>query len=125
MSQKRHYQKAKQPNPAVRKQQTVQKIESALHNARRGGIEWACLAYEVISLMVLHDKFNITDKNELKRYCSEMGNLSDSITKEYATLSDFVVALKEESGFTLTEDELAMIDPSLAGFLKDPSSEKS
>lgn len=66
--------------------------------------------------MVLHDKFGITDKDELKRYCKEMDNLSDTMNKEYANLSDFVKALNEESGFALSDDELAAIDPGLAGY---------
>lgn len=91
-------------------------IVNDLHNARLNGIKWACLAYEVMTLMVLHDKFGIEDKEELKKYCNEMGSLSDCMTRDYANLSDFVKVLKEESGFTLSDDELTAIDPGLAGY---------
>lgn len=116
MPPRKRYQKPKAKNPALATMNMEQKIVGKLKDARRGGIEWACLAYEVMTLMVLHDKFGITDKEELKRYCKEMGNLSDSMDKEYANLSDFVMALKEESGFTLSDDELAAIDPGLTGY---------
>lgn len=119
---KRNFQKSKGENPALKRAITEHHIRTALIDARKGGIEWACLAYEVITLMVLHDKFNITDKDELKRYCNEMGSLSDCISKDYATLSDFIKTLHDECNFTLSEDELAAIDPGLCGLLKDQNS---
>lgn len=70
-----------------------------------------------MSLMVLHDKFGITDKEELKRYCNELGGIADAMNKDYANLSDFVKALNEESGFTLSDDDLAAIDPGLVGYM--------
>lgn len=76
------------------------------------------MAYEIMTLMVLHDKFGITDKDELRRYCKEMANISDTMDKDYASLSDFIITLKNEAGFTITEDDLANIDPSLVGYLK-------
>ena len=98
---------------------TEQKIKNALENARRKGVNWGCLGYEIMTLMVLHDKFGITDKEELRRYCKEMDSLVECMTKDYASLSDFVIALNEESGFTLTDDDLVEIDPTLSGMLKD------
>ena len=106
-------------NPALQKAVTEQKIKKALHDARQDGIDWAAIAYEIMTLMVLHDKFGMTDKEELKKYCKEMASISDSMTKDYATLSDFVQALKDEAGFSITEEDLANIDPGLAGLLAD------
>ena len=116
---KRGFQKSKGMNPALQHAITEQKIKQALHNARQDGIDWAAIAYEIMTLMVLHDKFGMTDKENLKRYCKEMANISDTMTKEYATLSDFVSTLKEEAGFSITEEDLANIDPGLAGLLAD------
>lgn len=103
----------------MQKALTEKKIENALHDARQSGINWAAIAYEVMTIMVLHDKFNITDKEELKRYCKEMANISDAVTGDYATLSDFVTTLKEEANFSITEDDLVNIDPALAGLLEE------
>lgn len=116
---KKRFQKSKGLNPAVQKMITEQKITNALNDARRKGVNWGCLGYEVMTLMVLHDKFGITDKEELRRYCKEMDSLAECMTKDYASLSDFVIALNEESGFTLTDDDLVEIDPTLSGMLKD------
>ena len=98
---------------------TEQKINNALKDARKNGVGWGCLGYEVMTLMVLHDKFGITDKDELKRYCKEMDSLADCMHKDYATLSDFIITLKEEAGFTLTDDDIAEIDPTLSSLLRD------
>lgn len=86
--------------------------------ARKNGIDWAVLAYEVMTLMVLHDKFGIDKEEDLKRYCKEMDSIADTIQRDYANLSDFIITLNEECGFNLTEDQLARIDPSLVGLLK-------
>ena len=120
---KKHYQKQKNLNPAVQRALTEQKITNALKDARQKGIDWACLAYEIMALMVLHDKFGIDDSEELKRYCIEMNNLSDTMLGEYANLSDFVLTLHDECGFTMSEEDLIRIDPSLAG-LMDPKEEE-
>lgn len=117
MPPKKRYQRPKGQNPALADKLFEQKIISSLNDARRKGIDWACLAYEVMTLMVLHDKFGITDKDELRRYCKEMGSLSESMEKEYANLSDFIKTLKEESGFTLSDEDIAKIDPGLAGYM--------
>ena len=116
---KRSFQRSKGTNPALQKALTEKKIENALHDARQSGINWAAIAYEVMTIMVLHDKFNITDKEELKRYCKEMASISDAVTGDYATLSDFVTTLKEEANFSITEDDLVNIDPALAGLLEE------
>lgn len=114
---KRGFQKSKGMNPALQHAITEQKIKNALTASRREGINWAAMAYEIMTLMVLHDKFGMTDKDELRRYCKEMSNISDTMTKDYASLSDFIITLKDEAGFTITEDDLANIDPSLVGYL--------
>ena len=48
---------------------------------------------------------------------NEMGNYSECITGDYVTLADYVKTLREEANFKLTDDQIATIDPSLAGLL--------
>lgn len=113
------HQRPKQLNPAAQQLQLERAIKIAHKKGYQSGIDWACIAYEVMTVMVLHDKFGIEDKDELKRYCHEMGSLADCMTREYATLSDFVKTLKEECGFTLDDDDLVRIDPGLAGLMEE------
>lgn len=69
-----------------------------------------------MSLMVLHDKFNMTI-DDISRYASHINDIADSVNLGYCTISDMVKALHDEEGFTMSEEQLAAIDPSLAKYM--------
>lgn len=69
-----------------------------------------------MSLMVLHDKFGMTAE-DISRYANYINDIADSVNLGYCTISDMVQALHDEEGFTMSEDQLIAIDPSLAKFM--------
>ena len=103
-------------NPALKEQILKKAIEKELIDANDKGVKFGVAAYEVLTLMILFDKFNFSEE-DLKRYMNEMGNYSECITGDYVTLADYVKTLREEANFKLTDDQIATIDPSLAGLL--------
>lgn len=66
--------------------------------------------------MVLHDKFNMTAE-EIKQFAAYINDIADSVNLGYCTISDMIKALHDEEGFTMTEDQLAAIDPALVKYM--------
>ena len=110
------------PNPALARALLEKNIENRLKEQYDRGLNRGCLGFEVMALMILHDKFGMEDEAELRRFCDEVNSITDSVLGGYLTVSDMVKTLQEESGFTMTEDQLIAIDPSLAAYC-DPKNE--
>ena len=72
---------------------------------------------------VLLDKLGIEDVETLKMYCEEVDSLAESVLKEDVSMQDIIDTLRDEKGFTITNETLVSIDPGLAQYLK-PSDEK-
>lgn len=112
---KQHYQGQKKQNPALQRALLEKNIENRLREYYQKGLDKGCLGFEVLALMVLGDKFNMSD-DDLKRFASEINSITDSVLSKYVTVTDIVSTLKEEYNFSMTEDQLIKIDPSLAAY---------
>ena len=115
--------KSKNMNPALQRAIMASKIEASLKDAHKKGIIKGCLGYEIISLMTIYDKLGIEDVDTLKMYCEEVDSLAESVLKEDVSMQDIIDTLRDEKGFTITNETLVSIDPGLAQYLK-PSDEK-
>lgn len=115
--------KKKNVNPALQRAIMATKIEASLKDAHKKGIIRGCLGYEIISLMTIYDKLGIEDVEALKMYCREVDSLAESVLKEDVSMQDIIDTLRDEKGFTITNETLISIDPGLAAYLT-PSDEK-
>ena len=109
-----HHQKNQ--NPAVTQLRIQQNLAGKLKDSYDKGIVKGCLGFEVMSIMVLHDKFNMTAE-EIKQFAAYINDITDSVNLGYCTISDMIKALHDEEGFTMTEDQLAAIDPALVKYM--------
>ena len=116
------FQHSKGINPAVQKAKLAANIEAKLIDAHNKGVNRGCLGFEIIALMILHDKFGMEEK-DIKRFADEVNYTTDSVIQKYVSIPDMIKCLHEECGFTMTDDQLIAIDPSLAGFLSPENEE--
>lgn len=123
MPPKRRYQRPKQNNPAVKKLEVESRIKEIMKDSFREGITYATLVYSVIMAMVLLDKTSLSDE-EVKRVCDNIGSTADGIVKDYVSVEDLIATLKEEYGFTPSEEKMIEFYPSLVGYLPNKDEEK-
>lgn len=71
--------------------------QADVERARAQGRQQGVLDSAVIMLTVLRDKEGFTPE-DLQRFWSEIGDLSDSIVQGYASISDMKNVLKQEIG---------------------------
>lgn len=106
---------SKGQNPALRQAILEKNIEARLKEYYKKGIAKGCLGFEVMTLMILNDKFGMSVEDQQK-YVELMNDLADSMEMDYLNVTDIVKALHDENGFTMSEDKLIEIDPSLAAY---------
>lgn len=123
MPPKRRYQRPKQNNPAVKKLEVESRIKEIMKDSFREGITYATLVYSVIMAMVLLDKTSLSDE-EVKKVCDNIGSTADGIVKDYVSVEDLITTLKEEYGFTPSEEKMIEFYPSLVGYLPNKDEEK-
>lgn len=122
MPSKRRYQRPKQNNPAVKKMEVENRIKEVMKDSFREGITYATLVYSIIMAMVLLDKTSLSDE-EVKKVCDNIGNTADSIVKDYVSVEDLITTLREEYGFTPSEDKMIDFYPSLVAYLPNKEEE--
>lgn len=116
-----NYQKPKRNNPALNKAILEKRIQTAMNTAKKAGIEYAGIAYNIISVMVLYDKLGLSDE-QIESYMKYVSELSESITQEYVDIPDMIKAIKEEHGIAINDDILLKYYPALEGYLKPEES---
>lgn len=122
MGKNNKFHSSKGVNPAVQRAKLAANIETKLIEAHNKGVNKGCLGFEIMALMILHDKFGM-EEEDIKRFANEVNYTTDSVLKKYVSIPDMIQCLHDECGFTMTDEQLIAIDPSLAGFLSSESEE--
>lgn len=115
------YQKPKRKNPALERMILERKIQKGMDTAKKAGMEFAGVAYNIISIMVLYDKLGLSDE-QIESYMKHLSELSESITDSYVDIPDMIKAIKEEHGININDDILLKYYPTLEGYLNPEES---
>lgn len=115
------YQKPKKKNPALERALIEKRIQQGMNSAKLAGMEFATIAYNIISVMVLYDKLGLTDQ-QIESYMKHVSDLSESVSKDYVDIPDMIKAIKEEHGININDEILLKYYPSLEGYLSPEES---
>jgi hypothetical protein len=113
---RKQFQKAKQSNPALQQMMIEKRVKEAMKQSEQSGLEKGVILYTIILSMVLHDKSGLPEE-DIKRIIKEISRAADSINGDYETIPDMIKALKEEGGYTISDEKLMEYWPELEGFL--------
>ncbi len=106
------------PNPVLQQQAFEKRIEDRMATIRDEAIEYGMISMKIITIMVLHDKMSMNLERSIDTFNTESNKLMERINGEFTSLPELISALHEETGYTLTVDEIAKIDPQMAAYLQ-------
>lgn len=106
----------KKQNPALKQAAIKAKLETTLKNSFKDGIEYATTMVNIMTVMILFDKFNFSEE-DLHKFTDEMDSISDSMIDGYVSIEDMIATIREEAHTNMTTDLLLKLYPGLNAYI--------